>query len=137
MPEHTHNADAGVRLDKWLWCARFYKTRRLATEAINNGKVRMDGKRLKPSRAVAPGDVISVRRGPYRHTFTVLALTGARQSAQAAAALYEELPDSIAARAEVAQQIRAGDAAAPRTRGRPTKQDRRALLRFRRTGGGD
>ena len=94
----------------------------------------MGGKRLKPSRTVAAGDVLTIRRGPYSHTLTVLAVAHTRKPADAAAQLYAEHADSIEARGQLAQQIRANSAALPQPRGRPTKHDRRALIRLRRLG---
>jgi ribosome-associated heat shock protein Hsp15 len=94
----------------------------------------MDGKRLKPSRMVTAGDILTIRRGPYNHTLTVLAVAHSRKPADEAAGLYEEHADSIEARTLLAQQIRTNSAALPQSRGRPTKQDRRALIRFRRQG---
>lgn len=134
MPKNEDSGSDSVRLDKWLWCARFFKTRRLATDAVSNGRVRMDGKRLKPSRSVTAGDVLTVRRGPYNHTFTILAIAHSRKAADAAARLYEEHAESIESRRQLAQQISANSNALPQSRGRPTKHDRRALIRFRRRG---
>lgn len=130
--DNIHSGTA--RVDKWLWCARFFKTRRLATEAVNSGRVRIAGQRLKPSRTVQAGDVLTVRRGPYHFTFTILATASTRQSAAAAAQLYEEHPESLEARRRQAEQLRAGNAAVPAPRGRPTKRERRKLIRFRRGG---
>jgi ribosome-associated heat shock protein Hsp15 len=134
MPRNEDSGNGSVRLDKWLWCARFFKTRRLATDAVNNGRIRMDGKRLKPSRMVTAGDVLTVRRGPYTHTITILEVAHSRKPADAAARLYEEHTDSVEIRRQLAQQIRANSNALPQSRGRPTKHDRRALIRFRRQG---
>jgi len=127
-------SSSSLRVDKWLWCARFFKTRRLAAEAVNNGRVRMAGQHLKPSRTVQPGDVLTVRRGPYHFTFTILATAPTRQPAAAAARLYEEHAESLEARRRLAEQLRADGAAMPAPRGRPTKRERRKIIRFRRGG---
>ena len=90
--------DGRVRLDKWLWAARFYKTRGLASEAIAGGKVQVNGDRAKRARAVQPGDEIRIRLGPYEHHVVVRALSARRGPASAAAELYEETPASRAPR---------------------------------------
>src|SRR5437868_12615554 len=89
---------AGVRLDKWLWAARFFKTRSLATEAVNGGKVELNGLRPKPSKDVKIGDQLRIRVGPFIHEVTVRALSDRRGSAAAAALLFEESAASSAAR---------------------------------------
>lgn len=120
-----------VRIDKWLWAARFYKTRSLATEAVAGGKVEVNGERAKPAKTVKAGDEIRVRVGPYEHTLIVRALAERRGPASVAQALYEETDASRDARQRLAAQL----AAAPATfvyeeKGRPTKKDRRDLSRF-------
>ena len=120
-----------VRIDKWLWAARFYKTRSLATEAVAGGKVEVNGERAKPAKTVKAGDEIRVRVGPYEHTLIVRALAERRGPASVAQALYEETEASREARQRLAAQL----AAAPATfvyeeKGRPTKKDRRDLSRF-------
>ena len=119
-----------MRLDKWLWCARLYKTRAEAVEAVNAGRVRQDGHRIKPSRAVSPGETFTVRRGPYTWTLTDRALTPRRLPAAAATALYEETAESAAAREAVKAQLQLDKAQNPATSGRPTKRERRKLIRF-------
>lgn len=119
-----------MRLDKWLWCARFYKTRSLATAAVKAGKVLCNDARAKPARTVAPGDRLSLRRGPFRYSITVQAIPRARLSAAEAAGLYTEDEAGRAERELLAAQIRAQEAMYPRSRGRPTKRERRVLLRF-------
>lgn len=119
-----------MRLDKWLWCARLFKTRAEAVEAVNAGRVRQDGNKLKPARPVSPGETFTVRRGPYTWTLTVRALTPRRLPATAAAALYEEPPESIHTREAVKAQLQLDKALNPATRGRPTKRERRKLIRF-------
>src|SRR3954467_13334416 len=87
-----------VRLDKWLWAARFFKTRSLATEAVNGGKVELNGLRPKPSKDVKVGDTVRVRLGPFVHAVTIRALSDRRGPAAAAALLFEESAESIAER---------------------------------------
>jgi ribosome-associated heat shock protein Hsp15 len=120
-----------VRLDKWLWAARFYKTRSLATDAVSGGKVEVNGERAKPAKAVKPGDEIRLRLGPYEHVLVVRQLGERRGPAAAAQALYEETQASQDARARLAAQLKM----APPTfvyeeKGRPTKKDRRDLSRL-------
>jgi ribosome-associated heat shock protein Hsp15 len=123
--------DDRVRLDKWLWAARFFKTRSLAAEAIAGGKVQVNGDRAKRARPVQVGDQIRVRLGPYEHYVVVRALSARRGPASAAAELYEERPDSIAARATLALQLKSLHAAFVPEKGRPTKRDRREIERMR------
>lgn len=132
MQENKNQSSDCVRVDKWLWCARFYKTRRLAANAVNSGRVKKNGLRLKPSGTVAAGDVLTVRRGSYTYTVTVLAIAQSRRSAPAAAGLYMEHEDSIRARRLLAEQLKAHSAGMPQSSGRPTKRDRRELIRYRR-----
>ncbi|MBT8491800.1 MAG: hypothetical protein KJO07_01960 [Deltaproteobacteria bacterium] len=125
-----------VRIDKWLWAARFFRTRTLASQAVDTGKVEIDGVRPKPSRAVRVGDTVSIRKGPYEYVVEVLGISGKRGSARLAAELYRETEDSRAKRAEVAESMKAERAVAPsfEGRGRPTKKDRRELMRLVRKG---
>jgi ribosome-associated heat shock protein Hsp15 len=126
------SAPTKVRLDKWLWAARFFKTRSLAAEAIAAGKVQVGGDRAKPAKLLQQGDEVRIRLGPYEHTVHVRALSERRGPASVAATLYEETPDSIAARARLAEQLRMAPAAfVYEEKGRPTKRDRRELDRFR------
>jgi ribosome-associated heat shock protein Hsp15 len=121
-----------VRVDKWLWAARFFKTRSLAVEAIEGGKILLAGERVKPAKLVQAGDVVSVRLGPYEHVVTVLAVSERRGSASVAATLYEETAASRATREKLAEQLRMAPAAFVfEDKGRPTKRDRRELDRFR------
>jgi ribosome-associated heat shock protein Hsp15 len=126
-------AGAGrVRVDKWLWAARFYKTRSLAVEAIESGKILLAGERVKPAKLIQAGDVVSVRLGPYEHVLTVRAVSERRGPASVAATLYEETDASRAAREKLAEQLRMAPAAFVfEDKGRPTKRDRRELDRFR------
>ncbi|WP_068824951.1 RNA-binding S4 domain-containing protein [Pseudomonas sp. BMS12] len=122
--------DDKVRLDKWLWAARFYKTRNLAKEAIEGGKVHCRGERCKPGKEPKIGDQYVIRTGFEERTVTVRALSMVRRGAPEAQLLYEETPDSIARREEVAALRKAG-ALGVQTEGRPNKKQRRQLLGLR------
>lgn len=125
--------DGRVRLDKWLWAARFFKTRSLAAEAVSGGKVTMHGDRVKPARPLQLGDELSIRLGPYEHVVRVRELSGRRGPAAVAATLYEETPESLAARQKLAEQLRMAPAALVyEEKGRPTKRDRREIDKWRR-----
>ncbi|MFN7040955.1 MAG: RNA-binding S4 domain-containing protein [Acidovorax temperans] len=126
------NVTETMRLDKWLWCARFYKTRSLATEEIAKGRVTVNGQAAKPARDLRCGDTVALRQGPVDRTVLVRALSGARGPAPVAQLLYEETPESIAARERAAEQRRlAPEPAAALQEGRPTKRDRRSIDRAR------
>lgn len=125
-------SDTRIRIDKWLWAARFYKTRSLASDAVQGGKVELNGDRAKPAKTVGPGDEIRVRLGPYEHTVIVRGVAPRRGSARDAQALYEETPESLAARQKLAEQLRMAPAAFVwEDKGRPTKKDRRQITRLR------
>ena len=117
-----------VRLDKWLWAARFFKTRSLAADAIAGGKVQVNGERAKRAKALQPGDEVRIRQGPYEHVVLVRALSSRRGSATIAAELYEETAASRAAREALAAQMKSMFGA---SEGRPTKKDRRDLGRLK------
>jgi ribosome-associated heat shock protein Hsp15 len=120
-----------VRLDKWLWAARFFKTRSAATEAIAGGKVEVNGERAKPAKAIKPGDEVRLRHGPYEHTLIVRALAERRGSAVVAQGLYEETAASREARERLSAQLKLAPATfVYEEKGRPTKRDRRELSRF-------
>ena len=123
--------DGRVRLDKWLWAARFYKTRGLASDAIAGGKVQVNGDRAKRARPVQPGDELRIRQGPYEHHVVVRALSARRGPASMAAQLYEETSASRAAREAMALQLKSMHAAFVPDKGRPTKKDRRELGRLK------
>ena len=125
---------APLRIDKWLWAARFYKTRSLATAAVDLGRVRLAGERIKPAHAVRVGDRIEIALGEHRIELQVLALSHLRGPAAAAQQLYEETPESAARRARRAEARRFGVEPAQALRGRPSKRDRRELGRI---AGGD
>lgn len=121
---------ARVRADKWLWAARFYKTRALAVQAIDAGQVRIGGERVKPSHPMRVGERVSVRKSGIVVEADVLVLSDRRGSAAVAALLYAETPASAAAREAFAAQRRAEAQASPRFAGRPTKRERRKLEDF-------
>lgn len=124
--------NARVRLDKWLWAARFYKTRALAAEAIEHGRVLVNGAPAKAAREPRPGDLIRLRTGDATRTVVVRALSRVRGPAPQAALLYEETPESIAERERRAEMRRlAAEPGSSYTQGRPTKRDRRVLDRWR------
>ena len=117
-----------LRIDKWLWAARFYKTRTLASEEIGKGRIEVNGQEAKPAREVKVGDTVSVRQGPVARTVIVKGLSGMRGPAPVAQQLYEETPESVKARIDAAQQRRlAPEPALTIEQGRPTKRGRREL----------
>lgn len=123
----------GVRLDKWLWAARFFKTRSLATDEIDKGRVQVNEQPAKPSREVRLGDVIQVRQGAVTRQVSVKGLSDVRGPAPVAQALYEETAESIKAREEFARNRRfVADPSAAIEHGRPTKRDRRQLADWQR-----
>jgi ribosome-associated heat shock protein Hsp15 len=119
-----------VRLDKWLWAARFFKTRALATEAINGGHVHLNGHRPKPSRTLQPGDELSIRRGQEEFHIIVEALSDKRGPAGIAQQLYRETEESRSKREQLAEQRRLQAAATPHSTKRPDKKGRRKIIRF-------
>lgn len=120
-----------TRIDKWLWAARFFKTRSLATAAVAGGKVEVNGESAKPSRAVKPGDRIRLRIGPVEYRLEVVAIGERRGSAPVAQSLYAELPDSVAERERLAAQRRVAVVPFYEEKGRPSKKDRRAMDRWK------
>jgi ribosome-associated heat shock protein Hsp15 len=120
-----------TRVDKWLWAARFYKTRALAAEAITGGKVQVNGERVKRARPLQVGDEIRIRQGPYEHHIVVRGLSARRGPASQAAELYEETPESRAAREQLALQMKTLHSMFVPERGRPTKKDRREINRLK------
>ena len=117
-----------LRIDKWLWAARFYKTRSLAGEEIDKGRVRINDVEAKPAKEVKVGDVVVMRSGSVLRTITVLGISGQRGGAPTAALLYQETAESIAARERAAEQRRLNpEPSAALEHGRPTKRDRREL----------
>ncbi len=122
---------SGIRLDKWLWAARFFKTRSLATDAVSGGKVKLNGAPTKPARDVKPGDRLDIANSETRWTVTVLALSDKRGPASEARLLYEETPESIAAREAEQMRRKFTQEPAADLHGRPTKRDRRQIDRYR------
>ena len=130
MPD-TPNSSEKVRIDKWLWAARFFKTRSLAKTAIEGGKVQLAGQRVKVSREVAPGDVLRIRQGWDERDVIIKGTSEQRRSAPIAQTLYEETPESIARRERAAEARKAAGAMARPTQ-RPGKHERKALERLRK-----
>jgi ribosome-associated heat shock protein Hsp15 len=121
-----------VRLDKWLWAARFFKTRALAAEAIDGGKVSVNDDRPKRAKLIQAGDAVTVRIGPYQHIVTVRDVSGRRGSAAVAQTLYDESQASVDARALVAAQYKNAAMTFAFQDGKPSKKERRAIDRVRR-----
>jgi len=125
--------DAGeprVRLDKWLWAARFFKTRALAGEAVTGGRVHLQGHRIKPSRTVKLDDCFEIRRGFERFEVVVTAISARRGSASEAQTLYRETEASVARRADEAEKRQLAMMTRPRSESRPDKKQRRKIHRF-------
>jgi ribosome-associated heat shock protein Hsp15 len=129
----VEHVDRQVRLDKWLWAARFFKTRGLAADAIDGGKVHVNNDRVKRAKQVRIGDEVRIRTGPYEHAVVVTGIADRRGSATVAATLYRETEESKTARERVTAHMKAMHV---ETRygssGRPTKRDRRQIEEFRR-----
>src|SRR6185295_6324725 len=121
-----------TRIDKWLWAARFFKTRSQATAAVAGGKVEVNGDTAKPSKVVKVGDRIQLRLGPTQYRVTVTGIGERRGSAAVAQTLYEESPESLAERQKIAADRRFTSAPSYEEKGRPSKKDRRDLDRWRR-----
>lgn len=121
----------GIRLDRWLWAARFYRTRARAVTAIDGGKVKLNGSRPRRSKAVKEGDLLTIRKGPFEYEITVIALSHRRGSASDAQRLYEESADSIERREVMRAQLKSAPTPGYEGRGRPTKKERRMLDRLK------
>jgi len=119
--------DSSVRIDKWLWAARFFKTRTLASHAVENGKIRVDGDRVKPARSVRIGCMLDIDNGATSWEVRVVALAEVRGSAAIAQTLYEETEESRAKRQKLAEQQRFFREPTAMLKGRPTKRDRRLI----------
>jgi ribosome-associated heat shock protein Hsp15 len=132
MPRNPDSAPSGsrTRLDKWLWAARFYKTRSLAAQAIEAGQARVADERVKPAHAVRVGDRVVVRKGGLAWDIIVTAVSERRGGAAEAALLYSEIEASVTARGEEIARRKAAAATEPVWPGRPTKRDRRKLREF-------
>lgn len=129
--EAMHDASAHVRIDKWLWAARLLKTRALAAEAVTGGRVHLNGRAVKPSKDVRPGDELEVTLGEVRRTVLVRGTAERRGPAAEAAKLYEETAESIEERQRLAEQHRLARPLSADIGGRPTKRDRRRYERTR------
>lgn len=121
-----------LRIDKWLWAARFFKTRSLASQAVDGGRVKLNGDRAKPSREVKPGDRVTLHIGEYEWQVTVLSVSDRRGPAELARTLYEEDEASRQRREERIAERRLCHNPAAEIKGRPTKRDRRLIHRFTR-----
>lgn len=123
-----------VRIDKWLWAARFFKTRSLAAEAVSGGKIKLNGVRPKPSKDVKIGAEIIISHGPIEKTVEVKGLSDKRGPAKEAVLLYEELPESIERREAMSQMLKMDALTRPKTDTRPNKRERRKLTSFKKGG---
>ena len=132
MTSTVTDAGAAVRLDKWLWAARFFKTRQLAVEAINGGKVQVNGQRTKPGKTVQAGTRLVVHKGSLEWNLTVKAVSKQRRPASEAALLYEESEESRMRRQELVRRRRESGETPAGARSRPSKRDRRMIQRFTR-----
>ncbi|MCO6538250.1 ribosome-associated heat shock protein Hsp15 [Gilliamella sp. ESL0232] len=120
-----------IRLDKWLWAARFYKSRSLAREMVDGGKVHYNGQRTKPSKLVEVGAILTLRQGSDQKTVRVLAISEQRKTAIEAQQLYQETPDSITKREKIAQARKLNALTMPHPDRRPDKKERRNLIKFK------
>ena len=126
--------EASERLDKWLWAARFFKTRSLAAQAVSGGKVEVNGLRAKPARRIRTGERLTIRRGVTQWVVVVRGLNRERRPAREAVLLYEETPESREARSSEEERLRQAHARRQRGLGRPTKRDRREFERLKSEG---
>ncbi|MEN0038263.1 MAG: S4 domain-containing protein [Cellvibrio sp.] len=129
--EHDDDDDK-IRIDKWLWAARFYKTRSLSKQAIDGGKIHCDGQRIKPSKEVTVGLILTIRQDLDEKTVVVKALSAQRRGAPEAALLYEETEESKALREKRAAERKAGLGSYIISDHRPSKKERRHIHRFQR-----
>ena len=120
------------RLDKWLWAARFFKTRSLAAEAVSGGKVHLNGDRAKPSRNIKVGDRLKITRGQFEFSITIEGLNKNRRPSVEAKALYAESEESIDERNKLAQSLKILNANMPYSEKRPSKKQRRQIVKFKR-----
>jgi ribosome-associated heat shock protein Hsp15 len=127
-PQDNH---AGIRADKWLWAARFFKTRSLAMQAINGGKVHLDGQRLKPARKLNVGDQLTITRGCYTFSITIEGLSLQRGPAEVARSLYSETPESQQARKALQEARKLQGESSIKPSRRPDKRARRQIHQFK------
>ena len=132
MAKQTSPDNTSQRLDKWLWAARFYKTRSLAVEAVNGGKVHLNKQRVKPSRNIKPNDILTISKPPYEHVVEVLGLSNQRRPAPEAQQLYQETEESITKRELLRIEIKNQPLGFRHDKGRPNKRDRRHIIKFTR-----
>jgi ribosome-associated heat shock protein Hsp15 len=126
------NDDKQVRIDKWLWAARFYKTRTLAANAVTNGRIKLNGARIKPSKQIKLNDKLIIQLAPFSWDIQVTSLADRRVSAVLAKTLYEESTESQSARAELTELLKLEKKQnIPVQKGRPTKRDRKQIIRFK------
>ena len=124
------NSQQSLRIDKWLWAARFYKTRSLASDAVKTGKVLVNGEKAKPSKEIDVGDTLTIKQAYFSKTVVVLNLSNRRGPATVAATLYEETPESIGNRERLKEIQQAQPAIRRSGQGRPTKRERRQIIAF-------
>jgi ribosome-associated heat shock protein Hsp15 len=125
-------SEDSLRIDKWLWAARFFKTRGLASEAVSGGKVHINGERVKPARVVKIGDQLTITRGLYQYVVYVRGINAQRRPFAEAQLLYEETEDSIRERQQQMDINKAVNASISYADRRPSKKDRRQIVRFKR-----
>ncbi len=121
----------GVRLDRWLWSARFFKTRQMAADAVRSGRVLLNDKRTKPAKSVRIGDQVRIRKAAFRYALQVTALSETRVGADIALSLYDESEQSIEVRDTLRTQLKLQHSGSHLTKGRPGKRERRQLNRLR------
>lgn len=132
--EKRNESGEEIRIDKWLWAARFFKTRSLAAEAVTGGKVEVNGQHAKPSRSIRLGETVTIRKGPFEWTVLVRAIAKNRGPAPQARLLYDETEESERKRAAAAAQMKFERPPQFELPGRPSKKDRRAMQRFTKRG---
>ena len=131
----TQEDDSALRIDKWLWAARFFKTRALAAQAVAGGKVKVNDERVKAARAMRLGDALSIHIGPFEYVVRVLVLSARRGPASQAALLYEESEPSKAVRQALAARLSAETRDTSPAEGRPSKKERRQVIQLKKTRG--
>ena len=132
MTKGKETSTVSIRLDKWLWAARFYKTRRLAQNAVAGGKIMVNGRRAKPAKEIHRDDILTIQRGPYQYKIQVMTLSERRGPAHEAQTMYQESSASIQAREDLKLTLRAQSQHVRYDPGRPAGRDRRNLRRLKR-----